>query len=299
MARVPRLCAANRRARQSRAAAARPDRPRHRERRQAAVHRQYAVPQHDSRRRPGADARQSGRRAPHQEPGPLECRRDGRQGEQGGRGHRRSHLDVRVGRHALRSRLQPFLPRTRRRPRRRHLLSGSRGAWCLRPGVPGRTDRRVTPGEFPPRAESGRRAVVVSPSLADARLLGIPHGVDGSRSADGDLSGAVHAVPRGSRPQAEVERQDLGVSRRRRNRRARSAGRDHPAGARKAGQPDLRRQLQPPAPRRSGARQRPDHSRAGSRVSWCRLERDQGDLGTRVGSAAGQGSRRSPGQTHG
>src|SRR5260221_4085652 len=42
----------------------------------------------------------------------------------------------------------------------------------------------------------------------------------------------------------------LGVPRRRRDRRARSARRHHAAGARKARQPDLRDQLQPPAARR-------------------------------------------------
>ncbi len=88
------------------------------------------------------------------------------------------------------------------------------------------------------------------------------------------------------------ERQGLGVSRRRRDRRARSARRDHAAGAREARQPDLRHQLQPAAARRSGARQRPDHPGARSGVPRRRLERHQGDLGPRVGSAAGQGSRR-------
>ena len=109
--------------------------------------------------------------------------------------------------------------------------------------------------------------------VADARLLGIPDGVDGARSADGDLPGALHALPRGSRPEAEVEREGVGVPRRRRNRRARSARRDHAAGAREARQPDLRHQLQPAAARRSGARQRPDHPGARGRVPRRRLER--------------------------
>ena len=80
--------------------------------------------------------------------------------------------------------------------------------------------------EFPPRDESRRRAVVLSAPVADARLLGIPDGLDGSRSADGDLPGALHALPGGSQPQAEVERQGVGVPRRRRDRRARIARRD-------------------------------------------------------------------------
>ena len=102
---------------------------------------------------------------------------------------------------------------------------------------------------------------------------------------------------RGLKP--TVERQGLGVPRRRRDRRARSARRDHAAGAREARQPDLRRQLQPAAARRSGARQRPDHPGARSRVPRRRLERHQGDLGPRVGSAARQGSRRPARQAHG
>ena len=39
--------------------------------------------------------------------------------------------------------------------------------------------------------------------VADARLLGIPHRVDGPRPDHGDLPGALHALPRGSRAEAE------------------------------------------------------------------------------------------------
>ncbi len=58
--------------------------------------------------------------------------------------------------------------------------------------------------------------------------------------------------------------------------------------ARKARQPDLRDQLQPAAARRSGARQRQDHPRARRRLPRRRLERHQGRLGRRLGSAAGR-----------
>ena len=79
-------------------------------------------------------------RAPHQEPRSLERAGDGRQGQQGRRRHRRSHLDLRVGRHALRSRLQPLLQGQGRGPRRRHhLLPGTCGARHLRARVPRRT----------------------------------------------------------------------------------------------------------------------------------------------------------------
>ena len=46
------------------------------------------------------------------------------------------------------------------------------------------------------------RHLVVSASVADARLLAVPDRVDGSRPADGDLPGALHEVPAGPRPRA-------------------------------------------------------------------------------------------------
>lgn len=58
-------------------------------------------------------------------------------------------------------------------------------------------------------------------------------------------------------------------------------------GARGARQPHLRHQLQPPAPRRPGARQRQDHPGARGVLPWRRLERHQGRLGPRLGPAAG------------
>ena len=80
---------------------------------------------------------------------------------------------------------------------------GTCGAGHLRARVPRRAHRRDAPGEFSPRAEAGRRAVVLSSSVVDARFLGIPDGVDGPRPDHGDLPGAFHAVPRGSRPEAD------------------------------------------------------------------------------------------------
>ncbi len=68
------------------------------------------------------------------------------------------------------------------------------------------------------------------------------------------------------------------------------------AGPGTARQPDLRRQLQPAAPRRPGAGQRQDHPGAGGRLPGRRLERHQGDLGQPVGRAAGPGRRRRPAQ---
>ena len=71
------------------------------------------------------------------------------------------------------------------------------------------------------------------------------------------------------------------------------------AGPRAPRQPDLGRELQPAAPRRPGSRQRQDHPGARGRLPRRRLERDQGRLGNALGSVAGAGHRRPPGQGHG
>ncbi len=86
--------------------------------------------------------------------------------------------------------------------------------------------------------------------------------------------------------------QGLGVRRRRRDGRARGARRAFARRARRARQSDLRRQLQPAAPRRAGARQRLDHPGAGRIVRRRRLERDQGAVGLGLGSAVRARSRR-------
>ena len=78
--------------------------------------------------------------------------------------------------------------------------------------------------------------------------------------------------------------QGLGLHGRRRDGRARVAGRHRHGLARGPRQPDLRRELQPAAPRRPGARQRQDHPGARGRVPRRRLERDQGDLGLATGT---------------
>ena len=57
--------------------------------------------------------------------------------------------------------------------------------------------------------------------------------------------------------------------------------------AREARQPDLRGQLQPAAPRRSGARQRQDYPGTRGRFPRRRMERHQGHLGQQLGCAAG------------
>ena len=105
-----------------------------------------AVHQHDPAR---AGAVVPGRRAPRAaHPGvhPVERGRDGRPGQPPVRGPRRPLVDVRVGRRAVRGRLQPLLPgQGRRRLRRPGLHAGPRRSRHLRPGVPrGPDDRGAT-----------------------------------------------------------------------------------------------------------------------------------------------------------
>ncbi len=71
-----------------------------------------------------------------------------------------------------------------------------------------------------------------------------------------------------------------------------SRRRPRPRRARGARQPHLRRQLQPAAARRTGARQRQDHPGARVVLPRRRLERHQGDLGPQVGPPARAGHRR-------
>ena len=88
------------------------------------------------------------------------------------------------------------------------------------------------------------------------------------------------------RDQGPLEEARVGLPRRRRDRRARNARRHHAGLAGAAGQPHLRHQLQPPAARRPRPRQRQDHSRARRRLPRGGLERHQGHLGIRLGSAS-------------
>ena len=133
---------------------------------------------------------------------------------------------------------------------------------------------------------------LLSASVADAGLLAVPDGVARDRGDHLDLPGAVHEVPRRPRPREHRGTQGVGLPRRRRDGRAGVDGLDRARRARAARQPDLGRQLQPPAPRRSGARQRQDHPGARIRLPRRRLERDQGDLGRPLGPAARRGHRR-------
>ena len=80
-----------------------------------------------------------------------------------------------------------------------HALAGH-----LRARVPRRPPHRRASRELPPRAAAGRRPVVVSASLADARLLGVPDRLDGPRPDHGHLPGALQPLPRGPRPRSRA-----------------------------------------------------------------------------------------------
>ncbi len=231
--------------------------------------------------------RRRGRRAPLPGLDPVERGDHGAPRPAPGSWCGRAYFDIRILGRTLRGRLQPLLPRQvapgRRRP---GVHPGPRVARHLRPRVPGgpancRPARRLPPGAQSP----GRRDPVVSASAADARLLGVPDGVDGPWPDERDLPGPVQPLPARPRHQGHLRPARMGIPRRRRDGRAGKpwAGpRGRTGGAR---QPHLRDQLQPAAPRRPGPRQRQDHPGAGVLLPRCRLERHQGGVGPRVGCA--------------
>ena len=159
-------------------------------------------------------------------------------------------------------------PHPRRGP---GLLPGALLPGLLLPPLPRRASHRGSTAPLPAGGR-WRGPVVVSAPLADARFLAVPDRVDGPRAADGDLPGTVPEVSRPSWPGRDRGPQGLGVPRRRRNGRAGVARGDLPGRARAARQPDLRRQLQPPAPRRARPRQRQDHPGTRVRLPRCRVE---------------------------
>ncbi len=228
----------------------------------------------------------------------VERGRDGLPREPARHGRGRAHRHLRQRGQPVRGRVQPLLPRQgTRRVRRPGVLPGARGAGHLRARVPrGPADRgpaqRVPPGAVAPR----RRAAVLPAPAADARILGVPHGVDGARRAELDLPGQVQPVPAGPGDPRHLAVACVGVPRRRRDGRAGGARRDRAGLPRGTGQPHLRHQLQPAAAGRPGARQRQGHPGARGVLPRRGLERDQGHLGPRLGPAAGPGHRRCAGQ---
>ena len=139
-------------------------------------------------------------------------------------------------------------------------------------GAPGVYARAFLEGRFTEkhldhfrREVAGLGAFVVSAPAAHARFLGVPDGVDGARAADCDYQARfnryLHA--RGIKDTTQLAR--VGVRRRRRDGRARIDFGVGARGTRGTRQPDVRRELQPPAARRTGARQRQDHPGARER----------------------------------
>ncbi len=214
----------------------------------------------------------------------VERGRHGDPGQHADRGHRRASLDLCQLGGALRGRLQPLLPgQGRRRVRRPGLLPGARVAGHLRPGLRrGPADRRGA-RQLPPRG-GRRRPAQLPPSALAARLLGVPHGVDGPGPHHRHLPGPREPLPQPPPPGRHERQPRLVLRRRRRDGRARVHRSPRCGRARAPRQPHLRRQLQPAAPRRAGPWQREDHSGARGGVPRCRVERDQGDLGFAAGT---------------
>ena len=173
--------------------------------------------QHHSHRTGAVVPRRRGRRAPLPRLDPVERRHHGAPCPAPGSRCGRPHLDVCLVGRTLRGRLQPLLPRqVAPRRRRPDLHPGARLPRHLRPRVPrGPANCRPTRW-FPPGAQSPRwRPAVVPAPTPDARLLGIPHGVDGPGPDERDLSGPVQPLPARPRPQGHLRSARLGVPRRR------------------------------------------------------------------------------------
>ena len=95
---------------------------------------------------------------------------------------------------------------------RHRLLPGPRIARRLRPRVPRRPAHREQLENFRREFEPGGGTVVLSASVADARLLGVPDRVDGPGADHGHLPGALQSLPRRPRPQAQDRRARSGRS---------------------------------------------------------------------------------------
>ena len=260
---------------------------------------QHRLHQHDPAGARAVVPRRRGHRAPDPRLPALERRRHRLDGQPQGPRGRRAHRDVPVLGLALRGRLQPLLPRQGPRGRRRpDLHPGPRLPRHLRPGLPRGPARRDAAVAVPPGGAARRRQgpLVVPAPAADAGLLGVPDRVDGPHRPQRDLPGPVQPLHEQPRHQGHQPAARLGVPRRRRDGRARVARRHRRRGPRGARQPHLRRQLQPAAARRPGARQRQDHPGARVHLPGRGLERHQGRLGPRVGRPARPRRRRRAGQ---
>ncbi len=208
-------------------------------------------------------------------------------------GPRRPHLHLRLVGHPLRGRLQPLLPRPRRRTARRHgLLPGPRLAGHLRPRLPRR------PAQPTEQLDNFRRELAPGGGLSSYPHPWLMPDFWQFPTVSMGLAPIMaiyqarfnrYLRDRGLKDTAEPAR--LVLPRRRRDRRAGVPRRHHPRLPREARQPDLRHQLQPAAARRPGARQRQDHPGAGGRLPRRRLERHQGHLGRATGTRCSRPTR--------
>ena len=106
--------------------------------------------QHDPGHCRATVSRQRGHRAPDPCLHPLERGDDGAPSATAGSRRRRTHLDLRLDRHAVRGGVQPLLPGPRRRRRRRpDLLPGPRVTGHLRARLPRGTPERGPSGRVP------------------------------------------------------------------------------------------------------------------------------------------------------
>ena len=136
---------------------------------------------------------------------------------------------------------------------------------------------------FRRESEPQGRPLVVPPPPSHARVLGVPHRLDGARPDRLHLPGALQPLHAGARHPRGTRVARLGVRRRRRDRRARDPRRAVRRLARGTRQPDLGRQLQPAAARRPRPRERQDRPGARDGLPRRRLERHQGALVERLG----------------
>ena len=109
-------------------------------------------------------------------------------------------------------------------PRRRghRLLPGPLRARHVRPRLPGGAAHRAAARQLSPRAAAGRRTLLLSAPLADARLLVLAVGIDGADADHVDLPGALQPLPARPRAARHLGAEGVGVPRRRRDGRARS-----------------------------------------------------------------------------
>ena len=199
-------------ARPLRHAAAARTRPGATGRRAAADH--HRLHQHDPAGVGALVPRRRARRAAH--PGLHPVERGHARAPRAAAGHRRRrpHLDLRELGLALRGRLQPLLP-GQEPPRRRRpdLLPGPRLPRHVRARVPRRPADRAPARRVPPGAVApGRRPAVLPAPAADARLLGVPDGLDGPRRPQRDLPGPVQPLPAQPRHQGHLRSSTYGRS---------------------------------------------------------------------------------------